>query len=218
MLGHMIPRSCEMPLGGTPGGTAEVNSMITACFLFDRAVWGERPPFDPSFIFNYEDHDLGVRSRLLGHTLLAVPSALCLHGSGTPGLSLRPGGQQFPLRVYCLMRNRWRIILQCFTGRTLALLAPMLLLFELFQLAGCIRKGWLGVWLRAAGWMVAHREVTAAARRTVQATRRIPDRDILRGGDIPFSRSLAQGWVERAACAGLNRISRAYCRLIQSWL
>jgi GT2 family glycosyltransferase len=217
-MGHMAPRQCEKPVTGSPLALVEVNSLITACFLLDRAAWGTTPPFDASFIFNYEDHDLGFRSRILGHTLLAVPSALCLHGSGTPGLSLRQGGPQSPLRVYCLMRNRWRIILQCFAGRTLLLLWPLLALFEVFQLLGCIRKGWFRVWLSAAGWMVAHARLTASGRGNVQAARRTPDRAILQGGDIPFSRSLAQGWVERAACGGLNRLSRAYWRLIEGRL
>jgi GT2 family glycosyltransferase len=217
-LGHMIPRCCELPQDSAPVEVVEVSSMITACFLLDRAVWGGDLPFDPSFVFNYEDHDLGVRSRMRGHRLLAVPSAVCLHGTGTPGLSHRPGAQHSELRVYCLMRNRWRIMLHCFSARTLLLLAPALLLFELFQLAGCLRRGWLGVWLRAAGWMMSHPGMTLRRRRQVQQARRTADRAILQGGDVPFSRGLAQGWVERAACAGLNRLSRGYWRIIQGWL
>ncbi len=217
-LGHMTPRCCETPQDSAPREIAEVTSMVTACFLLDRSVWGEEPPFDPSFVFNYEDHDLGVRSRVRGHLLLAVPSALCLHGSGTPGLSHRPGGKHSDLRVYCLMRNRWRILLHCFAVRTLLLLAPVLLLFELFQLAGCVRRGWLGIWLRAASWMVFHPGVTLKRRLQVQETRRTSDHAILRGGDIPFSRGLARSRVERAACGGLNRISGGYWRMMQGWL
>jgi hypothetical protein len=63
------------------------------------------------------------------------------------------------------MRNRWRIMLHCFAVRTFLLLAPVLLLFELFQLAGCVRRGWLGIWLRAASWMVFHPGVTLNRRR-----------------------------------------------------
>jgi GT2 family glycosyltransferase len=215
-LGHMVPRCSEVPLSGGPEDAVQVNSLITACFLLDRGVWGQEPPFDPSFVFNYEDHDLGLRSRVMGHRLLAVPSAVCLHGSGTPGLSFRPGERrQSELRVYCLMRNRWRIILQCFSARTLLLAAPMLLLFEIFQLLGCARKGWLGIWCRAAAWMVFHVGVTRTGRRRIQAARRTPDRMILQGGDLPFSRGLAAGWLQRAACSGLNRVSRSYWKLIE---
>jgi GT2 family glycosyltransferase len=192
-LGHMIPRCCELPQHSAPMEIVEV-------------------------VFNYEDHDLGVRSRVHGYRLLAVPSATCLHGTGTPGLSHRPGRQHSELRVYCLMRNRWRIMLHCFAARTLFLLAPVLLMFEVFQLAGCLRRGWLGIWLRAAGWMMSHPGITLRRRRQVQQARRTADRAILQGGDVPFSRGLAEGWVERAACRGLNRLSRGYWRVIQGWL
>jgi hypothetical protein len=116
------------------------------------------------------------------------------------------------------MRNRWRIILQCFSLRSLVLLAPVLISFEVFQLLGCIRKGWLGVWFRSVAWMVLNPAITAAGRREVQATRRTPDRAILHGGDIPFSRSLAQGRLDRAACGGLNRAAAAYWRLVERQL
>jgi hypothetical protein len=109
-------------------------------------------------------------------------------------------------------------MLQCFAGRTLILLAPLLFLFELFQFLGCVWKGWLGVWFKAAGWMLSHARITAAARRRVQLTRRVSDRAILRGGDIPFSRGLAQSRLERGACAMFNWLSRAYWRLIQNLL
>ena len=217
-LGHMIPRLSEVAASAAPGCLREVNSVITACFLIDRAAWGTTPPFDSTFIFNYEDHHFGVRSRILGHRLLAVPTAACLHGSGTPGLSLRAGGTPARLRVFCLMRNRWRIILQCFALRTLLLLAPVLICFEVFQLLGCVWKGWLGVWFQSAFWIAIHPGLTAAGRRMVQASRRTPDRAILVGGDIPFSRSLAQGVLERAACSCLNRLARTYWRLVEGWL
>jgi GT2 family glycosyltransferase len=217
-LGHMIPRHSELAVCAAPKAIAEVNSLVTACFLLNRGLWEATPPFDPSFIFNYEDHDFGVRSRVLGHSLIAVPTAVCLHGRGTPGLSFREGGRQAPLRVFCLMRNRWRIVLQCYAWRTLLLLGPMLALFETFQLLGAIRKGWLASWFRAAGWMLRHPSVTAAARRRIQQTRRTQDRAILGDGDIPFSRGLARGALERAGCDLLNRLTRAYWRLIEARL
>lgn len=217
-LGHMIPRHCGSPVGDAPSAVAEVNSVVTACFLFDRAEWGTAPPFDPSFIFNYEDHDFGVRSRVLGHRLLVVPAATCLHGSGTPGLSFRQGGQQAPLRVFCLMRNRWRIVLQCYSVRSLVLLAPVLLLFEVFQFLGAIRKGWLGIWIRAAGWVLSHPAITAAARRRLQQARRTSDRAIFGDGDLPLTRSLLSGPVGRVAYGGLNRITQAYWRLVETRL
>jgi GT2 family glycosyltransferase len=217
-LGHMILRHSGLPVSKASSSPADAGSLVTACFMVDRAVWGTDPPFDPSFIFNNEDHDFGIRSKVLGHTLLVVPSATCLHGSGTPGLSFRPGGQQADLRVYCLIRNRWRIILQCYSLRTLLLLSPALMLFELFQLLGAIRKGWVRIWLRALGWVLTHGRHTVARRREVQRARRTGDRAILRDGNIPFTPDLARGPVERAAYHILNRLTRGYWHLVEARL
>jgi hypothetical protein len=155
-----------------------------------------------------------VRCRIAGHALLSVPAATCLHGGGTEGLSFRPGGDRPPLRVYCLIRNRWRILLQSYAGRTLLLLAPCLLLYELFQLAGAARKGWLGIWLRAAGWVLAHPGVTLRRRRQIQQTRRVGDRALLTGGPLPFAPGLAASQMERAGRALLDRLAVGYWRLV----
>jgi hypothetical protein len=116
--------------------------------------------------------------------------------------------------VYCLIRNRWRIVLQSYSARTLLLLAPCLALYEVFQLAGAISKGWLGVWTRAAWWMLTHPGVTLRRRRELQRDRRTADREILLGGPLPFTAGLAAGRVERAARAGLDRLVAGYWRMV----
>jgi GT2 family glycosyltransferase len=216
VLGLMMLRHHERHVAEVSAETAPTSSMVTCAFMIDRSRWRGGEPFDPTFIFNLEDHDFGTRSRIAGHTLLSVPGARCLHGDGTPGLSYRAGGVHTATRVYCLIRNRWRIVLQTYAARTIVLLAPSLAAYEVFQLVGAIRKGWLGPWLRAAGWMVANPGITLRRRRQVQATRRASDRELLREGPLPFTRGLlggglegaARAWLERAAGAGWRAVRR----------
>jgi GT2 family glycosyltransferase len=212
-LGLMVTRNADRPLAGAPREVADTTSVVTACFLIDRARWRGGEPFDAGYIFNYEDHDFGVRSRVMGHALLSVPAATCLHAGGTPGLSFREGRARSAVRVYCLIRNRWRIVLQCYALRTLLVLAPALALYELFQLAGAARKGWLGTWLRAAAWMLTHPGVVLRRRREVQRRRGAPDRDVLRAGPLPFTPGLASGKLERMVRRALDRGFDAYWRL-----
>jgi FMN phosphatase YigB (HAD superfamily) len=77
------------------------------------------------------------------------PAATVLHGSGTPGLSYRPGGRPSEQRLYYLVRNRWIVIGKCYATRTLVLLAPALLFYELMQLTWLLRQGQGRVWWRA---------------------------------------------------------------------
>lgn len=218
VLGLMVLRHRERSVADAPAETAVTGSMVTCAFLLDRRRWHGGEPFDPSFIFNLEDHDFGTRSRIAGHTMLVVPAARCLHGEGTPGLSFRAGGVQTSTRVYCLIRNRWRIVLQTFAGRTLVLLAPSLAAYEVFQLAGAVRKGWLGPWARAAWWMVTNPGVTLRRRREVQASRRVSDRERLGGGPLPFTPGLLGSGLERTAREWLERSTEATWRAVRRWI
>ena len=218
VLGLMILRHAGAPAAETPATTADTRSLVTCAFLVDRARWHGGEPFDATFIFNLEDHDFGVRSRLAGHRLLSVPSATCRHGEGTPGLSYRGGGAQNPTRIYCLIRNRWRIVLQAYAARTLLLLAPSLAAYEVMQLAGAVRKGWLGPWGRAAWWMLANPGTTLRRRRAVQATRRISDRELLVPGPLPFTQGLLAGPVERLARRWVERLADGAWRKAQRYL
>lgn len=193
-------------------------SLITACFLVDRSRWGDGPLFDESFFIYLEDHDLGIRARLRGWDILSVPDATCRHGEGTAGLSLRRSGSYSSTRVFLVMRNRWLVLLKNFRVRTLLVLAPVLLLFELFQLGGALKKGWLRPWLGAVGSVLRSLPDLVERRRAVQENRVMADRDLLVGGEIPFTDLLHGDAVERAARRALNAVCLAFWPLARRLL
>jgi GT2 family glycosyltransferase len=217
-LGLMALRRQDAPAAEAPAGVSDTQSVVSCAFLVHRARWGSAAPFDPSFIFNYEDHDFGVRTRVMGRAVLAVPCAAVLHGEGTAGLSFRQGRERSPIRVYCLIRNRWRILLQSYQLRTLVLIAPALAAYEAVQLAGVVKKGWLGIWLRAAGRNVPNPGTIARRRREVQRTRGAPDRSFLVGGPLPFTPGLAAGRLEQLVRRGLDRFVAGYWELVRRLL
>lgn len=218
LLGLMVLRHHEASASTAPSAVVETGSVVTCAFLMDRARWHGGEPFDSTFIFNLEDHDFGVRSRLAGHRLLAVPGATCVHGEGTPGLSYRGAGAPSPTRVYCLIRNRWRIVLQSYALRTLWLLAPLLAAYEVLQLVGVLRKGWLGPWIRAVIWMAGHPGATLRRRREVQRSRRISDRELLRPGPLPYTPGLLAGGPERLAREALERLVAGEWGRVRDWI
>lgn len=189
----------ERPVAEAGVGPARrVTSMISACFLLDRDRWGDAPLFDERLHVFFEDHELGLRASLRGLGLLAVPAATCRHGDGTPGLSVRRTGRATPRRVHGTVLNRWQILLKLYQGRTLALLAPSLLLFELFQFIGGIAVGWLPPWLRALADLGRLAPDLLRRRRAFRRFRVVPDRAVLRPGPHPFSASLARRLPVRA--------------------
>lgn len=196
--GVQVPENEGLPKAGAPAGIRRIDSMISACFLLDRARWGTGPLFDPSFFIYLEDHDLGFRARLAGHEVLAVPRAECLHGEGTAGLSLRRSGRYTPRRVRCLIRNRWQVVLRLYSARTLLLLSPALLLYEIAQIAIALRMGWIGLYLGSVGWLLGRSGALCRERRRIQEGRKTPDREILSGGPLPLREEMTEGAAERA--------------------
>ncbi len=201
-----------------PRETRTIDSLITACFLFDRRRWSGSPPFDESFFLYLEDHELGLRARLLGHTLLSVPAASCLHGTGTQGVSVRVSGSYSFVRKTEMIRNRWQVLLKLYQIRTLLLLAPILLLFELLQFVGALSKGWTRAWLHAAWGTIRRLPHLLRSRSELQRARVVGDRAVLKGGPVPFNAHLLKTGLEIRAGRVLNASVARYWRAVREVL
>ena len=209
-LGLMIPRQENIPLARIDPSVQRTNSLVTACFLVDRTRLVDPEPFDELYFIYLDDHDFGIRQRALGNAILAVPQAHVLHGEGQAGLSLRKLGKYTDTRVYLLIRNRWIFVLKHYSLRSLLLLSPVLFVYEIAQLGIVLKKGWLRPWLRALGWSVTHLSTILKKRRTVQQTRKLPDRSFISGGPVPFRPELTTGSLERFGKATLDAIVTGY--------
>lgn len=214
-LGQMIVRHGGEPVPATAGEVRAVGSMVSACFLVDRGRTGGIR-FDPIFEFNYEDHDFGLRCRSAGLRLLVVPNARCLHGSGTPGYSVRHGMTDPPDRLRRMVMARWLIVRRCYARRTQILLAPALALFEVVQWVWLARSGRLGSWRAARGHVRGLAVQIHAARIEVARRRRVRDGHLLVGGPLPVRASLASGMLGRWGVAALGSLASAWWRLVRS--
>jgi GT2 family glycosyltransferase len=202
--------------GARDGGASparSTGSVVTSCVLVDAQRWGSAEPFDGALAHTYEDHDLGIRARLRGWDILSVPAARCLHGSGTPGLSVRDGDKATPLRMHLLFRNRWRIMLKTYRVRTFLVLAPALFCFELALLAAALRKGWVRQWAGALCWNMARLPDTLRTRRAWQRQRRRSDAELLCAGPLPVRPGVAATPVQRAALLTLQSVMDGYWKM-----
>ena len=190
-----------------------VGSAITSCLLVDRARFGDRRWFDERLFLYFEDHELGMRASLQGYDCLAVPSARCLHRAGTIGVSIRETGRFTPIRVRYTIRNRWLTMLMLYQVRTLLRFAPALAVFEVLQLLGGFKKGWVGHWLWAAGSTIRTLPHVLRVRVAMRESRRRADLDILRGGPFPFNKAMHRSALERAAQRALDMIAQLNWRM-----
>lgn len=213
-LGQQILHHENHALSALPMEVRAIGSLITAAFMVDRSRLPADFRFDESFFIYFEDHDFGVRARMLGREIVSVPRAHVLHAEGTEGLSLRHMGKYSSMRVFCIIRNRWLFIFRNYAGRTLLLLLPLLLVYELAQLIIAAKKGWLKEWWRSVCWVVGNAGEIVAKRKLVQRGRVVGDRQIMQGGHLPFREELVSGRIELAGRRLLDGLAIVYWRLV----
>ena len=209
-VGTQVLLDEDRPVASVPPAVRRVGSLSTCAFLADRSRLPPAMAFDETYFYMFEDHDFGVRTRLLGSGVLSVTDAYCYHGAGTEGLSIRQLGAYSTKRVYYLIRNRWLLILKNFSLRTLLVLGPFYLVYELAQIGMVVAKRWHREWFQAVRWTIANGSQILRERRLVQAARRVADRDLLVGGPLPFRKELTPKSVDRLAVGALNGAARAY--------
>jgi GT2 family glycosyltransferase len=206
-LGTPALLQADTPVAQLEDVVRVVGTAITCCVMVDRARFADRRWFDERLFFYLEDHEFGLRASLQGYDCLTVPEARCLHRAGTIGVSIRETGRFTPVRVRYTIRNRWLTVLMLYQAGTLLRFAPALAVFEVLQLLGAVRKGWIGRWLWAAGSIVRMLPHVRRVRRAMRTSRRRADLEILTAGPFPFNPRLQCSAPERAAQRALDLIA-----------
>jgi GT2 family glycosyltransferase len=198
-----------------PSDTAFVGAVPSGCLLVQRAPVLEAGGFDPLIFFYFEDLELSVRLRALGHRFVVVPSAEAYHdrGAGTVGLAFRGQGSYPARRLHLTLRHRLLILLVHYRARTLLVLGPALLLYELASLALALARRLGGEWLRAWVWQFQHASEILERRQRIQRARVCPDHEILVGGPLPLAPGVVRSRVVRTVVDGLSRGLDAYWRV-----
>ena len=134
--------------------TVDVRGCLSACLLADRNIVLQAGGFDETYFFYFEDLEFSLRLRALGHAVVCVEDAVVYHdrGTGTPGLAFR-GASIYPeKRFYLSARNRLMTIFIHYRLKTIILLSPALLTYELLVIAFALRQGFFSSWLRSWRW------------------------------------------------------------------
>jgi GT2 family glycosyltransferase len=214
---HQKQAGEKLQPGRSPQPPLHSTAMIGGCMLLERDTFLAAGAFNEQYFFYFEDMEVSLRLRTLGHTILCVPAALAYHepGQGTPGLSFRGQGV-YPLqRAFLVMRNRWVTMLLHYRLRTFLVLAPALLLYESAALAAVIGRGWSAVWRRALLDIYRNRWQLLATRKRIQANRRLADRDLLSAGRLPFAVGFLRNPLEQRLASLLESLLDLYWRAVR---
>jgi len=140
-----------------------------AAFAIRRDRWAQLGGFWTALFTYHEDTDLSVRCWQRGWRVEYVPDAVVEH-------EYEFGAN--PRKLAHVERNRLLLLATLYEGRTLVLLAPLLVVAEIALCGWAMRDGWLGLKLAGWAWIWRHRRDVADRRACVQGQRSLGDRDL----------------------------------------
>ncbi|MFW6193097.1 MAG: glycosyltransferase [Gemmatimonadota bacterium] len=177
--------------------------------LIDREASREIGGFDAGYLLGWgDDGEFHVRGRLAGYRVLQVSSAAARHVE-RPRRTDRALGQLY---------NRYRLLLTAYSLRSLLLLAPALVLFEVALTAASLAGGFFGERMTALLRALGDLQDLLGRRREVQGRRRVEDREVLSGGPLMVPSGLeGTGWA-RVGARATAAVTNLYWRGVRRWL
>lgn len=188
----------DVPQRTVPGGIA----------MIDRELAADIGLFDDVYPFGWGcDAEFYVRGDIAGMRSLHRADALSYHPVPAHGFG-RAEGQ---------IHNRYRFIVTMYAGRTLLMLAPALLLFEIALTGLFVLKGLTGTQLRCIAKIWRGRAEVRSTRRRIQASRQASDTGYLDASGFSGGGPLARPWLRAVSAAG-NALLRGYWTLAKPML
>lgn len=209
------------PLGDSPAKPFEAGAFLGASILAEKQKLLVAGGFDELFFFYFEDMEFSLRLRRMGIPIWCVPAAVVMHepGQGTPGLSFRTGSVYPPRRFFLNLRNRWITLCLHYSLRTVVLLGPSLLLFEISSLLVALWRGWGGLWITALREVYQFRDEIKKKRARYQSRQVTKDRDLFAGGCyLPFSKGFITNRLAKALVDLAGILMWMNWILVRRWL
>lgn len=158
---------------GTPVPThtapQEIALASGAALLVPAALLRQIGLFDESFFMYQEDTDLSWRCRLVGATIQCIPTALVWH---------KYHFSRNTNKFFYAERNRLSFLIKNLQAGTLFLIAPALILTDVFMLLYAILGGWGWTKIRANLQFISRLPATLSQRRSIQVMRTVSDAEL----------------------------------------
>ncbi|PSO64326.1 MAG: glycosyltransferase [Cyanobacteria bacterium QH_6_48_35] len=136
--------------------------------------------FDEDYFFGRTDGEFMFRLNHSGYVLYTVPKAISYHQVKTRGLS----------KVFYQIRNRWDFILTNYAIKTLILLIPMLVIYEISLIIFLLFKRRILDYFKAMIQVIRGVPRVLQKRKSVRGIKKVPDKDILCGNTMNIRQDL----------------------------
>lgn len=181
--------------------------------LLDRSKALKAGGFDEDYKMGWgDDGEFYQRLMLAGYRCLYVPSAFAYHES-------KPFTKSRTYRAVNQIYNRWQFILTHYSTRTILLLIPALLLYEVFQFIFLAYKGMIGIYFAGNAMAIKNIPLFLKKRKVIKALKVVPDRELLSSGAMFVSPSLLRSnKLMKLALKGVNVFFNLYWKSIRTFI
>ncbi len=178
------------------------------CFLVSKQAAAKIQYFDEDYFFGRTDGEFTFRITQAGYQIYTVPNAICYHKVKNRGLS----------KVFYQIRNRWYFILASYSWKTILLLIPPFILYELFLIAFLTLKGRLMEYFRAMRAVAGNMPIILEKRQRIQAARQVRDCDLLHSGEINMRKDLVKSPFISLTKKVINSMFNAYWKMVYPFI
>jgi GT2 family glycosyltransferase len=187
-----------------------VPSISGCAFLVHRRMLEHMGPFDPTIFPYLEDTELSIRAWLCGFSCVSAPDSVVYHKYN---IRMKPN------KFFSIERNRLMVFVRTFRWRTIALLAPALLVIELMSWAYAARAGKSHLVAKARSYLSLARHLPGLmrGRKHVQSLRQASDRSILARLDatLPIDQLVGSSGALARAIALVDSLLAAYFSFVR---
>ncbi|MFH1761964.1 MAG: glycosyltransferase family 2 protein [bacterium] len=176
--------------------------------LVDRAAALKNGLFDEDFRIGWEDGDFSYRITMAGYDCMIVPQAVVLHEKGLKGLN----------RAYYQIRNRWFFMLKTYSLKTLFLIMPALVIYEISLMLFMTLRRNLCIYLGANCEVIQKYGALMKKRKKVQKLRKRPDREILYSGNFTASEDVVKKGYQKTLKDLLNLMFNYYWNAVKNYV
>lgn len=177
-----------------------INIQGGVAFLIKKEAVSKMGGYDESYFFGRSDGEFTFRLTLAGHQIYSVPAALAYHRMKQRGFT----------HVDRQVKNRWSMILQTYAWRTVLVLFPAFVVYEVSVIVFLALNKKLGRYVTANWDVIKMLPQTMRKRRMVQALKRRGDRELLSGGFINMRADLCRNPLVRIGHHAMCRFFRGY--------
>lgn len=160
--------------------------------------------FDEDYFFGRTDGEFTFRLTLSGNKIFTVPKAICYHRVKKRGLS----------KVFFQIRNRWYVMLTTYSWRTLVLLVPALIVYELSLVFFLLIKGGFIDYIKAVSKVFISLPIILEKRTSIQALKKVPDRNVLYCASVNMRGDLIKNPFVSVAKSFMDGFFSSYWKLI----